>query len=311
MKVANSAQNATVSLGAGSVTNQSGNVVPTMAVSLSTGASGDQNSFSERSNSQQNDAKLVGDVMITQGWNPAIIQVTGIPYAKYNVYFYFLYRAVAGNGNTRGGFVGITNSQSSTFVMRYEKQLDNNYAVLPAVTSSGSNWLLSTTSSIAANDDWASIQPGNYLVFNGLTNGDFTALIGALGIVQENSKDPLGNRITNATPAYFNWCGVQIEEVPALAVTNLVVAGSGPFYAGDPSPHLLTVMAQYSDGSQGNVTSLGATFSSANTSIFTVSTNGVIQAQNAGVTNLVVSYKVLFGDPGGDGVGAGGSPAQH
>jgi len=196
-------------LPAGTLTNQSGAVVAGLAVSITT-----SNNFSQRAVGTSNDTKMFGDDIDHVPQNsPTIIRVTGIPYTNYNVYFYE-YDTEYGSGatNTRGGYFAMTNSVNPVPVLRYMRNQDNSYNQLPPVDSSGNGYVPSTTSVIAATDTWDSVQGGNYVKFTGLTNSDFTAIIGTIGGSAAN-KDILGRCITNGNgTARLKFSGFQIQQ---------------------------------------------------------------------------------------------------
>ena len=197
-------------LPAGTVANQNGVAVAGLAVTIATA-----NSFSQRTSGTGNDTKLFGDAIDHFPENgPTRITVTGIPYAAYNVYFYELDKEVgSGASNTRGGFFAVTNSVNPVPVLRYMKNQDDSATELPLVDSSGNGYVLSTTAAIAATDTWAHVQGGNTVKFSGLTNSNFTAVIGTIG-ASASYKDILGHCITNGNSvARLKFAGFQIQEL--------------------------------------------------------------------------------------------------
>ena len=208
-------------LPAGTITNQSGVLVTGLAVSITT-----SNNFSQRATGTSNDTKMFGDDIDHFPQNsPTIIRVTGIPYTNYNVYFYeFDTEVGSGSTNTRGGYFAITNSVNPVPVLRYIRNQDNSYNQLSPVDSSGNSYIQSTTAAIAATDTWDSVQGGNYVKFTGLTNSDFTAIIGTIGGSASN-KDILGRCITNGNgTARLKFAGFQIQQAGSPGWnTNLVV----------------------------------------------------------------------------------------
>ena len=293
----------------GTITNELGNVVPSMGVHiyLGTGCANPDRNSSAGSQGGSDD-QMVSDVLDpNQGTNNngnytyGYIDFSNIPYANYNIYCYTL-STEGGNGTsgTRGGFWLITNTPAGFQRIYCMSQSNGTWIQLPVptLTTYSNAYIRATTTSIPATGaTWADINGGNYGEFTGLTNSHTRIWFGPLG---DGGADDLGELVTGGSTAQrFKQAGYQIQQVILATPTNIVFLS--PVYTnlllGNPSAVPVQVESQNVDGSSNDITGqLGMTYTSADTNIFTISAIGSISpGLQGGTTNLVAAYAGTWG----------------
>jgi hypothetical protein len=287
-----------ITLPAGSVMDSSGNTVSGMKVVLHPSGGGVVN---YGNSGGTNDPKMFLDYNDCFGCNSfanyGYIDLTNIPYAKYNIYCYAATdNSPSGSlGNARGGFWLVTNAPGGS-ARCYIKDVDNNGNLVPEPDTSGNGYVQSQTASVpAGSSSWTNVNGGNYVVFNAIfTNSSARIWFGAMG-GSGGGVDDLGNTFTDGDGTLrLKVCGFQIvRSLVGLTATNLYLQSPVPVLAPDGN-YTATVLANFTDGTVGgNVTTLpGISYASSNTNLISVSTNGVITAgMNTGVATLTIAYQ--------------------
>jgi hypothetical protein len=270
--------------GATFLTNHLGNLVNGMTLMMNMGNGGGQRTDG---NNGANDIRMITSHIDKYEANPeGRIAAFGVPYAKYSIYFYVYPDTGGGLNNERGGYFTITNSLDPTdFQTRWLKGGVN--GTIPLPDADGNGWVMSTTS--VQPSTWANIQAGHYVVIPNLTNADFEVRFAAVG--GGAGGIPGGNSARR-----LKFAGFQIVEQPSTTLTNLSLESAVPqLLTGNSTATKLVVLGNFSDGTVFPVGSLGGvTYSSDNTNIFTVGSDGGLMPGIAGAANLVIGYGGMF-----------------
>jgi alpha-glucosidase len=277
------------SLAAGAVIDASGAVVAGMSVDLSAGGN-----FSDRGAGDFGDNMMINTVIDKYQGTPGTLEVRGVPYDAYNVYFY--HRPENGDGldNARGGYFSLSSS-GGTEQRRYISTQDKTTAsqLSSGVNADGSGYIQSQTTNISSSDSFSQIDGGHYVKFSWVSGTNFTVQMSALG---DGAADDLGNVILDGDGARrLKWSGFQIEEIPSGTATSLSLTESLPgFIPGDPQAYSVRVFAEFDSGSNGLVNGFPElSFESLNTNIFLVTENGFIQPQSSGTADLIIDFQTL------------------
>jgi hypothetical protein len=256
--------------------------------------------YFNRGNGVANDGKMfmdVDDVFEATGFaSYGYLDLTNIPYARYDIYCYFRPDIGSGSANTRGGFWAITNAPSG-IQRRYIKNQDNSFTQLNPPATDGSGYVLSTTASIPSGGAaWTNINGGNYVVFSAQTDSACRVWFGALG-GGTSALDDAGNSVNGGGAARrLKLAGFQIVELSAAAPTTVYLGETIPsLHAGNPAPHQLVVQADLVDGSTGVLVTAqpGTSYLSKDTNVFTVTSTGRVYPGHSGAADLIVSYQSL------------------
>lgn len=274
---------AIASLGAGSIVDQSGVADPNLSITLTPSSN-----FSDRNPGVTNESKMFNCVVDKNPGGPSVLQIDGIPYAKYGIYWYHL---PDGGDGIRGGYIAVSNSVSGELIYRYLKSESNdvNNTILPRPSDSGSNYVQSFTATIPTNATWADIDPGQYAVISGLTNSSITIYVNTLG---QGNGDLSGHTVSGGSPhPRFKYCGFQIVQESTATVTNLHFGTAAPNLLVDgTSGSQVNVVGDKSDGTSADVT-FDSSYVSSDTNIFTVSASGsLLPGTNSGTADLIVAY---------------------
>jgi hypothetical protein len=280
--------NTTLDLADGSIFNSLGEVVNGLTISIFTGNGGGP---SQRGNppggtapALVNEGRMFRTVSDKFDGAEGIITLTGVPYSKYDMYFYVY--PDAGGGGERGGYFSITNSAGEAQTRWLKGGIAPNSTIPLPNPDTGEGYLQSLTSTHPAS--YAEIQAGTYVVISGLTDPDVRVYYTAVSPGSGNVTGGDGTRRLKVS-------GFQIAEAATGTITNLALVSliSG-LYSGNPVGFSVPVIGLYSDGSSvGLNSSPGISFLSSDVSVFTVSTNGLIQPGNPGFANVVVAYQGL------------------
>jgi hypothetical protein len=225
------------------------------------------------------------------------IIVTNVPYSVYDAYFYFWNDAgnparvghvtAVETGETRwranmtaaaftGSPDGIAPDPGSTNGAGYDE-------AIPTIAGSIPNGVLYSNVTL--------VPGGNYVHFTGLSNSTAVFRWGPDGTSTVPNADgterlrlaafQITRNITPLTPTHVYLDGTSSNLISAIL-------------PGNPAAFQLSAFADFTDGTkQVNISTLAA-YSSSNTNIFNVDTNGVVTAgTTSGAANLIVSYKGL------------------
>jgi len=203
----------------------------------------------------------------------SFIVISNIPYATYDVYFYFQ-NDNSSNGTNRPGQVtidGVTQYRINS--MSYPTTPDNSGNGYVQAVQPGS-----FTASIA------SVPYGNFIKFSSLTDPVLNVTWGAVG------QDIFGDA---AVVTRTRLAGFQIVQFPTGTVTNIYLQSAVPNQLpGNPAAYNVTVLADFSGGTHGYPITSFCSFASSDTTIFNVDANGsVTPGLNPGTATLTVTYQ--------------------
>ncbi|HEU6448042.1 MAG TPA: hypothetical protein VFV23_06375 [Verrucomicrobiae bacterium] len=203
------------------------------------------------------------------------IVVSNVPYSSYDVYFYVWNDATQTN-------------RPGEFIIDGVTQYRNNGITYPSTPANdGSGYVIAAPQPTGLPASVTDVPFGNVVKFSGLTDNNLTVQWGAVG------QDWIGdaNPVTRLRLAGFQI----VKSLTGLTATNIYLQSPIPnLLPGSPATFSATVLADFSDGTMGgNITSLsGINYSSSNTGVFTVNTNGVISSGTTpGVATLTVTYQ--------------------
>lgn len=278
--------NTTLDLPDGAIMDNSGNIVNGLSMSLFTGNAG---TSSTRGNPPggtapdlANDGRMFRTVTDKYEGAEGIITITGIPFAKYQLYFYVY--PDSGSGGERGGYFTVTNSAGEVQT-RWLKGGTGISTTIPLPDpATGDGYIQSKTSLQPTN--FAGIEAGHYVVLSGLTDRNVEVHYSAVGFGAGGVAGGEANR-------RLKFSGFQIVEVTSSGMTSLSLVSPIPWlYPGNPQGYATAVLGLYQDGSTVPLSTLGgATYTSSITNVFTVNSDGLVQPGNPGLANLVVSYQ--------------------
>ena len=282
----------------GTVLDSTGALVNDLQVTMHSTQNG--GGYVNRTAGGANDPRMFADVddvfeatgFATYGY----LDLTNIPFARYDIYCYFRPDNGSTAANTRGGFFTVTNAPGGV-VRRYLKNQDITFTQLNVPANDGSGYVLSTTASIpSGGTDWTNINGGNYVILSGLTNRSCTVWFGALG-GGASAMDDAGNYVNGGSGARrLKVPGFQIVEVSGSTPTSIYLGEPVPLlHAGSPAAYQLTVLADLADGSSGVLVSAqpGVTYTSKNTNVFTVTDLGRLYPNHSGTADLIAKYQNL------------------
>jgi hypothetical protein len=288
---------------AGTISNAAGNIINGLQVAVYYGGGGSDGYFNRTApTTETNDGKMFGDVADVYGNNSfsgfGYFDITNIPYANYDIYCYFRPDNGTGSSDTRGGFFLITNTPSGFqryYLQNQTNSVVNEFGQLPDPSSSGSNYIQSTTTAIPSGGAaWSSIQGGNYVVFTGLTNSYTRVWFNGLGN-GSGAKDDLGNYVNGGSTAVrFKVPSFQIVEVNLGAATNLFFGPStSQLHAGDPVGTQSALFSVNAAGVTNNVSVAATNYVSSNPEVVSVSAAGLLTPGTNGTAQVVGYFQGL------------------
>jgi len=232
----------------------------------------------------ENDGRMLRTVTDKNEPPEGTITVNGIPYSEYQLYFY-AYPDSGGNGE-RGGYFTLTTSDEAVHTRWLKGGTGANTTIPLPDPATGDGYVLSTTSTQPTTFD--DIQAGHYVVIPGLTDPNIEIHYAAVGGGAGGVEGGDGAR-------RLKFSGFQIVETESAPVAELSLPSPIPgLYPGNPAGYVAQVLAVRSDGSSQPLSTLeGASYSSSDTAVFTVTEEGVLEPQNAGSAQLEVSYEAL------------------
>jgi hypothetical protein len=202
------------------------------------------------------------------------IVVSNVPFSSYDAYVYFYNDTGAPNRPAQVTINGVT-------------QYRINSASAPAMPANDGSGYVQAVQPASTPTLVAQVPYGNYIKFASLTNNVLDLGWGAVG--QDYIADAAS--VTRARIVGFQL----VKSLGGLTATNIYLQSAVPAQLpGDPATYAVTVLADFSDGtSGGNITALaGVNYSSSNTNIFGVDTNGVVTpGLTPGVATLTVGYQ--------------------
>ena len=280
--------NTTLDLPAGTLVNNNGNPINGLSMSLFTGNSGNAGSRGNPPGgvapALQNDGRMFRTVSDKFEGNPGIIAITGIPYSKYQLYFYVY--PDAGGGGERGGYFTVTNS-SGVVQTRWLKGGTGVNSTIPLPDpATGDGYVQSKTDTQPTN--FANIQAGHYVVLSGLTDPNIAIYYSAVGGGSGNVTGGDGVR-------RLKFSGFQIVETTSGTLTALSFASPIPtLYTGNPQGISVPLIGTYQDGTSTPLSQAsGIVYSSSDTKIFTVNADGLLQPRNPGTAQLLINFQNL------------------
>jgi hypothetical protein len=280
--------NTTLDLLDGTIISNTGDIVKGLSMTLSTGNGG---STALRGNppggvapALMNDGRMLRTVTDKFEGAEGSIAITGIPYARYSLYFYAY--PDAGGGGERGGYFTVTNRAGQVQTRWLKGGTGANLTIPLPDSATGDGYLQSTTATQPAN--FAAIQAGHFVVMTGLTDPNIEVRYSAVGASAGGVAGGDGTR-------RLKFSGFQIVEALTGTITSLSLGSPiTPLYTGNPQGFGVQVLGLFPSGSSVPLSTLpGATYSSADTNIFTVNSDGLVQPGNPGVAKLVVAYQSL------------------
>lgn len=278
--------NTSYELVAGSIMDNQGIPVTGLGISLFTGNAG---STSQRGNppggtapALVNDGRMFRTVTDKFEGAEGSISITGIPYAKYSLYFY-VYPDSAGGGE-RGGYFTVTNGAGVAQTRWLKGGTGANQTIPLPNPDTGEGYIQSKTATKPST--FADIQAGHYVVLSDLTDANIVVYYSAVG-------SGAGGVTGGDTVRRLKFSGFQITEATTAALTGLSLATPIPMlYTGNPQSFTVPLVGNYSDGSTaplGGAT--GVSYASSDLRVFTVSSQGQIQPGQSGNANLEVRYQ--------------------
>ncbi len=233
------------------------------------------------------DAGGAGPSTITNFERPIVI--TNVPYAAYDAYFYFY----NDGGNPRR--VGhVTAYETKETRWRRNGTIPGSLDNIAPNPATGAGYLQAVP--LIANGSIPNgvypagtneVPVGNYIKFTGLTNPIAIFGVGPDGSLTVSDAD----NTERLRLAAFQI----VKNLSAMTPTNIYLSQTiGGLFPGNPVGTTLAVFADFTDGTVGgNITEL-ASYSSSNTNVFSVTTNGVITAGlTPGTANLVVTFNSM------------------
>jgi hypothetical protein len=278
----------TVDLPAGTLVDNSGNILNNLSMSLYVGNGGNGSTRGAPTGGVApalvNDGRMFRTVTDKFDGAEGTITINGIPYAKYLLYFY-VYPDSSAAGE-RGGYFSVTNS-TGAFQIRWIKGGTGANTTVPLPDpNTGDGYVESKTSIQPTN--FAGIDAGHFVVISGIDEPNIVVHYNAIG-------GGAGGVTGGDTVRRLKLSGFQIVEVTTAKLTGLQLSSPIPsLYSGNPQGTTVPLLGVYQDGSTAPlVTPAGLTFTSSKTNIFTVTTNGVVKPGSPGTANLIVSYQGL------------------
>ncbi|MBC8095462.1 MAG: hypothetical protein H7Y43_06600 [Akkermansiaceae bacterium] len=289
------------SLGDGSVIDNSGTVVAGATVAiLANGAAA-----APSGNGATNEARMFGSIIDKNEAGPGTIDITGIPYTNYLVFFYTRPDTGGAGNQERGGFFQFLNVETNLDLTLTTNRMETRWlkgdsgdgVLIPIPDNNGGTvnpYVFSPTVSVGIGDGTS---PANYpaivkaqcVAFANMTNQNIrftwaSAGQGAYGVAGGNGARRLKTS------------GFQIVQTPTANVTNIISSlPLSPLHAGDTGTKAFSVIGQYDDGSTFplGVFPGAVTYGSSDTNIVQVNSVGVVTPFNPGVATLVASYGLL------------------
>ncbi len=210
----------------------------------------------------------------------SVFLATNIPFASYNVYCYA--RPDAG-GSFRGGFFYLTNTTEKKWI----KGGTVSGVTIALPDGNGNGYVESSTATPPS--VFGQISAGHFVSFRSVTGATLRVEMSAVGLGANGVSDGDGARRLKVV-------GFQIVEIPSSGtVTNLSLGASIPnLLSQNPSSFQLLVLGNYDEGFTYPVSAIpSVSYSSSDTSVFTVSSSGGISPKNPGVADLVVTFTNL------------------
>ena len=202
--------------------------------------------------------------------------VSNVPYASYDVYFYLWNDTSA------------TNRPAEIIIDGNTQYRINNAAYPSQPANNGTGYVIAAPQPGSLPGSIVNVPYGNVIKFSGVTDSTLTAQIAAVG------QDFIGdaNPVTRVRLAGFQI----VESLNALTATNLYLSPSvvPAQLPGNPVTYGLTLLANFNNGTLGgNITDLPTVvYSSSNTNVFEVDTNGNITAGLVpGTATLTITYQ--------------------
>ncbi len=276
-------------LSLGNVTNNyspfdyQGNSLSNTVIQIMPGPTLNQDAFTTAGTLTTNESKLF-DTYWDEGMNSgttvsSTMVISNVPYSAYDIYFYVY------NDNTSNG----TNRPGVFVIDGVDQWRLNNPSANTQPDNTGNGYVQAAPQPSGIPGSVVDVPYGNFVKFSGVTDSVLTVQWAAVG------QDYIGDA---ASVTRLRLVGFQVvSSFDGLTPTNIFLGTPVPsLLPGNPTVFTLSVLANYAIGVKNvPITDYpGITFTSANTNIFSVDTNGNITAGLVpGTTNLVVAYDGL------------------